>query len=150
VEECALLLGVGVQAYLDGRLDDRTLWTIIALHGSPGEISWLELSREAKSTVLAGLSPWKEPRPMFPWQSTDCLDGYSCLGLRDTPRFLRFVVRAWKEKWPAPNLGRETRKEMNVARNQVPTLRHSQAFGAMVRQAQSDQIERPCLLKYFG
>ena len=147
----AVPIAVAVQAYLDGKLDNRTLWASIALHGSVDEIAWLELSRKSRDTIVAALSPWKEPRPMFPWQSTDCLEGgYTVLGLRDTPRFLRFLIRAWKEKWPAPNLDRETREELNLERNQVPTLRHSKAFGAMVQHAQSDKIERPCLLRYFG
>jgi hypothetical protein len=131
-------------------LDNRTLWASIALHGSLDEIGWLELSRKSMDTVVAALSPWEEPSPMFPWQDTDCLDGYTVLGLRDTRRFLRFLIRAWKEKWPAPNLGREAREELNLKRNRIPTLRHSKAFGAIVRHAQSDHIERPCLLRYFG
>jgi ATP-dependent helicase/DNAse subunit B len=65
-------------------------------------------------------------------------------------RIIETEVDVSVEKWPAPNLVREARQELNLKRYQVPTLRHSQAFGAMVRHAQSDKIERPYMLRYFG
>ncbi len=149
LDEAATFLAPAVYGFLEGRVRQRTLWAVFALHGCANELQWLDLPRRQKKIVREALAPSPLPRPMFPWQDEGSLDGqFFPLGVADTRRFLRFLRRAWDENWPCPRLPSDLQYE--VPNNREATIRDCRTAGTLLSEAPSGPRQRTSIYWFFG
>jgi hypothetical protein len=149
LDEVALFLAAAVHGFLEGTINQRTLWAVFALHGCANQVQWLNLPRKQRKIIRKALAPSPLPRPMFSWQDEDCLDGeHFPLGQADTRRFLRFLRRAWEEDWPCRYLEPDIRLELSQGR--LPTIRDCKSAETLLAKAPCGQGRRPCILWFFG
>jgi hypothetical protein len=151
--DLAILEAVAVDGYLRGRISDRTLWTVYNLHhglfGKPDPKRWLDLTRSEFKRVKAALKCGAVEKPIFPWQSDDCLtDGYRCLGIKNTRLFIDFLCTAWQEHWSIMRLNEAVRKE--VADVFMPCICDYPLAPKLIACAKIVPLARPCLVRYFG
>jgi hypothetical protein len=151
LEEIAMMMAAAVDGFLGGRIGKRTLGAVFTLHGSLGEIGWLELPHAKLNAVVEALTPYPQPQPIFPWQDDSCIgNGYRSLGLRDTHAFLNFLRRAWAEGWPCTYLGAKARGELPAPKKRALSIRDCSAARRLLAYADSGRIGRPCVIRYFG
>ena len=109
-DDCEALLICAISLFLDGRIDDRTLWCVFMLPeewfpvkwSSGFFTSWTEgLTKVERRRVHAALRRFGRCRPIFDWQPLAAVrDGHSALCEEDTRRFVQFVRLAWRHDWP--------------------------------------------------
>jgi hypothetical protein len=95
---------VAARAFVDGRIDARTLRAVFAIHGE--YVLDLQFDMQAvEPGVLAkverAIHAGRERRPFFPWlrgQTEE--DGYYWLREAETRLFTDFVLKAWAGNWP--------------------------------------------------
>lgn len=147
--DLAILEAAAVHGFLIGRISERTLWTAYNINGQRDPSRWLELTRSELKRVKAALNCGAVEKPIFPWQSDDCLhDGYNCLGIRDTRLFIDFICKAWQEHWSIMRLNEAVRKE--VADIFMPCIRDYPLAPKLIACAKIVPLARPCLVRYFG
>jgi len=147
----AVLIAVGLEAYLQGRASQSDLWPVFKLHSIEDPRDWLRLSSGDRKTIKAVVSSRWFLDPIYPWQGEGgFLDGEewcNCLGVADTRRFIALVVRAWKENWPVPRLGELDRISIPPSQTGPPRFRDfelSKLFAAPLTKKVS-HFERPCV-----
>jgi hypothetical protein len=147
--DLAILEAAAVHGFLIGRISERTLWTVYNINGRRDPSRWLELTRSEFKRVKAALNCGAVEKPIFPWQSDDCLTGgYRCLGIRDTRLFIDFLCTAWQEHWSIMRLNEAVRKR--VADMFMPCIRDYPLAPKLIACAKVVPLTRPCLVRYFG
>src|SRR6267143_5384639 len=122
--EFAVLESTAVEAFLQGEIGARTLWAINNIDGAEDPRVWLELSRSDAMRVRKALKSGVIERPIFSWQDEESLnDGYRCLGVSDTKRFVDFLIRAWRNNWPVPRIRKNLLDTQRLVRKAVPRFR---------------------------
>lgn len=149
LDEVAMFLAAALYGFLEGRISQRTLWAVFALHGCANQLQWLEVPRNQARILRAALAPSLLPKPMFPWQDESCLDGqHFPLGLADSARFMKFLRRAWDENWPCLYLPHDLRYELPQSR--VATIRDCGTAETLLGNVPSDRRRRLCIYWFFG
>lgn len=149
--EGAVLEATAVEAFIQGRIGKQTLWTVYNMDGG-----WIQLSRAKLTRVRSALDSVAIQKPIFSWQTDNCLrDGYSCLRLADTKRFITFLTQAWQENWPVPSLRNDVREDlakMDAVRMNAgtPHFRDFDLTQNLVACVSDTRLDRPCVLRYFG
>ena len=147
--DIAILDAAAVEGFLGGRISERTLWAVYNIDGREDPRAWLKLTRSEFKRVKAALDCGAVEKPIFPWQSDDCLhDGYRCLGIRDTRLFIDFLCTAWQEHLSIMRLNEAVRKE--VADIFMPCIRDYPLAPKLIACAKIIPLTRPCVLRYFG
>jgi hypothetical protein len=147
--DLAILEAAAVHGLLRGRISERTLWTVWNINGCGDPRASLDLNRAEYRRVKAALNCGAVEKPIFPWQSDDCLtDGYRCLGIRDTRLFVDFLCQAWQENWDVLRLNEAVKKE--IERTWMPRFRDYPLASKLIACAKIGPLARPCVVRYFG
>ncbi len=146
LEETAMIIAAAVYGFLQGRVDRQTLFAVLVLIDG---IGWLKLRKSEEKAVLAALPPLPQPKPFVLWQTERGDSSHSCLGLLDTRRFLRFLKRAWKERWPCSLLSPESQEELPVPTKPPLTMRDCEFAGKLIGGLRSKHVKRLCVLRCF-
>jgi hypothetical protein len=151
--EIAVLVASFCDAYLRGDIDEKTLWAVHNITGGGIHGGWLTLSRSEREQLLEGAGYGAVEKPLFPWQSNDCLrDDYSVLRSVDSKRFIAFLIRAGDENWPAPRITTEVKRELQLADDTTPRFLDvslTRELSAQVRKRRN-RFARPCVIGNFG
>jgi hypothetical protein len=149
--EVAVIEATAVEAFLDDRIGEHMLWAVYNIDGRQNPTEWLKLSGSELTRVEIGLGFAAVEKPIFPWQTDDCLDdGYRCLRLADTKRFIAFLTQAWRENWPVPRLSDDVRKSLAIVDEATPHFRDFELPRRLVTCVNATRLDRPCALHYFG
>jgi hypothetical protein len=126
--ETAILLAVAVEAVLTGLSDRATLHAVLKINAASRPSDWLEISERDEKPLLRGWRPELMARPIYAWQGDDAhlCCGDTALGVADTRRLIRFLMRAWQENWPAPRLTRDTLRFRIKRKQSAPHFRDFQ------------------------
>lgn len=150
-DEIRILDAVAVDAFLEGRIPGRTLWAVHNIDGREDPRGSLELTRSEFKRVEKALNGGAVERPILPWLSDDCLgDGYHCLGIGDTRRFIGFLCKAWHENWPVLRLGKDVMEKVEADKMFEPSFRDFSLGAKLIACAKTVPLSRPCVLRYFG
>ena len=151
LHEIAILDAAAVEGFLEGRISERTLWAVNNINDGEDPREWLDLTRSEFRRVEAALNCGAVERPVFPWQSDDCLgDGYHCLGIGDARRFIGFLCKAWQENWPIKRLNEDVKENVEAANMYDPHFRDFQLGAKLIACAKIIPLARPCAFRYFG
>ncbi len=149
--EVAAITAAAVDAFLRGKIGERTLWAVYAICGRQNPKWSLRLSRSELFTVNVALGYGAVVRQIFPWQTPASLsDGYSCLQPPDTRRFTSFLTRAWKANWSIARLKDTERGNLGIDRGADPHFRDfglSRSFMNCIRRKRLDGLYT---LYFFG
>jgi hypothetical protein len=147
--DLAILEAAAVAGFLRGKISERNLWTVWNISGRADPRRSLDLNLSEYTRVKAALNCGAVEKPIFPWQSDDCLtDGYRCLGVRDARLFLNFLCQAWQENWHVVLLNEVVKKEID--KTWMPRFRDYPLAPKLIACAKIRPLTRPCLLRYFG
>jgi hypothetical protein len=147
--ESAVLDAASVEAFLNGRISEEMLWAVYNIDGRHDPRDSLRLSRRELWRVEVALGYGAVEKPVFAWQTEDCLDeGYRCLGLRDTKRFINFLHQAWEGNWPVPRLNEEVREELEVP-NKKLYFHDFDLPAKLIACLEKARPVKPCALQYF-
>jgi hypothetical protein len=141
-DDCVALISCGIRAFLNGDIDDRTLWCLMTIHKewasgvlSPGVH---ELSKGERRRIKAARKRYGRGRPVFDWQTQEAVrDGHTALSEEDTRRFARFVQLAWRKNWP-------------VYSDVGPLLRFRDFKLAKKLHVAAPKLRGNCLVRYYG
>lgn len=148
--EVAVLEATAVDAFLEGRIGEKTLWAVYNVDGRENPINWLRLSRSELWHVEVALGYGAVERPIFSWQSDDCLeDGYRCLRVRDTRRFIDFVCQRWEENCQVPRLRDDVRERLGLTGETTPRFRDFDLSQKLFKCVKSIHFDKFCVLRYF-
>lgn len=149
--EVAAITATAVEAFLKGKIGERTLWAVYAICGSQNPKWSLRLSRSELFAVNVALGCGAVEMQIFPWQTPASLsDGYSCLQPADTRRFISFLTRAWKANWSIARLKDTERGNLGIDRRADPHFRDfelSRNFMDCIRRKRLDGLYT---LHFFG
>jgi hypothetical protein len=129
--EHPLLLAVAAEAFLANKIDRRTLYAVLRISAISFPTDWLDIASSDERILARGWDPDEMARPIYPWQGAAAhlgSDGDTALGIVDTRRLVRFVLRAWNEDWPAPRLLAESLKGRLKKRRGLPRFRDFDRF----------------------
>ena len=103
--ESDALSAAAVLAFVDGDIDDRTLWCVLTIHEQTASDlfrRWqLPMTTKDRQRVKAAMKRLGACRPVFEWQSVDDVrGGQTALDEADTRRFAAFIRLAWRKNWP--------------------------------------------------
>jgi hypothetical protein len=128
--------------FLDGDIDDRTLWCVLTIHedwASDLFDRWNPPLPESDRDVINALKKrFGRCRPIFDWQTLRAVrDGHTVLHEEDTKRFVQFVELAWRENWPIWKANKRLRRfrDFDLARK---------------LHAASPAMLGNCLVHYYG
>jgi hypothetical protein len=124
IEEAIVLLAAAVNAYLEGRLNPRSLKSVLLLISVfPDE--WLNLTRKELAAVMEVFRKAKR-RPIYGSLSIERIEHESSwLTETDTTLFMNFILRAVVENWPAPRLKKSVREMVSfgVTRRRIVSIK---------------------------
>jgi hypothetical protein len=147
--ESAVLDAASVEAFLEGKISEEILWAVYNINGLHDPRVFLQLPRRELWNVEIALGSGAVENPIYRWQSDECLtEGYSCLGLRDTKRFIAFLHQAWNENWPVPRLNEEARKELELT-NKTHHFRDFDLPSDLIACLEKARPVKPCTVQYF-
>ncbi len=150
VDEVAVLEATATEAFLQGRIGRATLWAVNNIDGINDPACWLCLTRRESALVKAALRCGGVEKPVFPWQTGKCLDdGYRCLRIAETKRFVGFLKSAWDGNWPVPRLSREVRDSLGVV-DGTPRFRSFEICRGLLSCLKGRRSDRLCTLGYHG
>jgi hypothetical protein len=146
----AALLAMAVEAYLQGRAGQSSLWSILKLHSVEDPSSWLRLSREDRKAITAVVSTRRTWSPIYRWQGENYLEGEqwaNCVGVADTRRLIGLILRAWNENWPAPRVKKLDDITDQPMKNDPPRFRDFEVSKLFVRPltGKVSRFDRPCV-----
>jgi hypothetical protein len=147
--ESAVLDAASVEAFLDGKISEERLWAVYNIDGRHDPRVFLRLSRRELWNVEVALGYGAVEKPIYAWQSDECLnEGYGCLGLRDTRRFIGFLDQAWNENWPVSRLNERARQELNLADKPL-YFNDFDLPSRLIACLEEARPAKPCALQYF-
>ncbi len=151
VYQVAVLDAVAAEAYLAGRMNAADYWAVFNIDGQNDPSEWCHFSRAERVRIEHALLPGAVEKPIFCWQDEACLeDGYRCLRVRDTGRFIRFVRLAWRENWSVLRLRKDARQELEIPSGATPPFRDFELPRQLMACLEAQPLEGHCLVRYFG
>ncbi len=154
-DDSGALIAVGVRAYLQGEIGAQMLWAILKLHSVDDAGEWLRLSKKEKRDLSAVVQPHESHdlgRPIYRWQGSNACEEEewtNCLNTAATRRFASFVMRAWRENWPAPRLEDTELSSCKVPPGKIPRFRDFAIARELNRPLLKKVLsfKRPCVFR---
>lgn len=147
--ETAVLLAVAVEACINRLIDRATLRAVLKINGSGAPSDWLEISESEEKPLLRGYRPESMARPIYVWQGDDAhlCTSDTALGVDDTRRLIRFLMRAWEENWPAPRLNSDALELTKSRRRAPPRFRDFQLARDLHQGLRDWPVDRPSVFR---
>ena len=148
--EFVAIESTAVEAFLKGYITARTLWAVNNLNGAEDPRAWLDLSKPDWLRVQNVRRSGPIEKPIFRWQNQQALnEGYRCLGVPDTKRFIKFLLCAWEGNWPVPRIRRDLEATRGLVTKALPRFRDFRLARELVRCASHVKLKQTCALQYF-
>jgi hypothetical protein len=139
-----------VAAFIDSRIDTKTLWAIFNITGREDPSRWMRLTRTQLKALDRAIVDGGVERPVFTWQANDCLEEqYRCLRPADTRRFIAFLRRAWEANWPLDYLSESARRSI-PGRKGTRRFRDLDCARRLVDGIRRFKAAEPSVIRYFG
>lgn len=151
-----VLLSCAVDAYLEGRIDRRTLRAVLALHPAEDLKDFLLLTTNERRRLGRLVRAQDDMfRPIYRWQGPGAFVGEEwpgCLREADTRRFVEFLFAAWKGNWEVPHVKDRTALSFVPAKGQTARFRDFVISQELVRRLKNEYslLERPCVLRSWS